>query len=174
MDGPSHPRKGRSYVVTNAGWDAVDAGGVGAKAIAGRLSRARERCALRTTNDAGAYGKTVWSWLSLLQSSFREGASAQPGAMRRQFAKRWRQERIRLRGEHGISRQTTAQGRPGCLGCPVFPLCIACAMFSTGAMGASRRPVFPAPSVTKEGKETRIARTEHAARMRTHVRCLKF
>jgi hypothetical protein len=28
----------------------------------------------------------------------------------------------------------------------VFPLCIACAMFSTGAMGAGRHPVFPAPS----------------------------
>jgi len=168
---PTHERGGRTSSRTRVGMRWTRAASARRQSQGGSN---RERCALRTTNDAGAYGKTVWSWLSLLQSSFREGASAQPGAMRRQFAKRRRQERIRLRGEHGISRQTTAQGRPGCLGCPVFPLCIACAMFSTGAMGASRRPVFPAPSVTKEGKETRIARAEHAARMRTHVRCLKF
>jgi hypothetical protein len=31
------------------------------------------------TNGADAYGKSVWSWLSLLQSSFRGDASAQPG-----------------------------------------------------------------------------------------------
>jgi len=31
------PTEGRSYVVTNAGWDAVDAGSVGAKAFAGRV-----------------------------------------------------------------------------------------------------------------------------------------
>ena len=45
----------------------------------------------RTTNGADAYGKTVWSWLSLLQSSFRGDASTQPGLMYRQSAKRRRQ-----------------------------------------------------------------------------------
>ena len=47
------------------------------EAIAGRDDR--ERWASRVTNGAGAYGKSVWSWLSLLQSSFRGDASAQPG-----------------------------------------------------------------------------------------------
>jgi hypothetical protein len=48
-------------------------------------------------------------------------------------------------GECGIGRQTIAQGRPG-LGCPVSPLCIACASVQHGGfVGASRRPVFPAP-----------------------------
>ena len=118
----------------------------------------RERGAARVTNGAGAYGKTVWSWLSLLQSSFRGDASTQPGLMYRQSAERRRQERIRLREERAISRRTTAQGRPGVSGFTCgFPLCIACAMFSTGAMGASRHPVFPAPSALDEGKRQKQA-----------------
>jgi hypothetical protein len=44
----------------------------------------------------------------------------------------------------------------------VFPLCIACAMFSTGAMGAGRHPVFPAPSVHAE--EARRNHTSGASR----------
>ena len=38
-------------------------------------------------------------------------------------------------------------------GPPVSPLCIRAHPFSTEAMGASRHPVFPAPSSLKEGRE---------------------
>src|SRR6185312_14173429 len=64
--------------------------------------------------DERAYGKTVWSWPSLLRSSSCGGVS-EPNRVdfRRQFAGRGRPERTRLPGERGISRQTTAQGRPG-------------------------------------------------------------
>lgn len=34
-----------------------------------------------------AYGQTVWSWLSLLQPSFCDDASPQPGAVRQRIAK---------------------------------------------------------------------------------------
>ena len=40
-------------------------------------------------------------------------------------------------------------------------------------MGASRHPVFPAPSFWKEGKETSKARAEPAARTRGRVYCLE-
>jgi len=33
----------------------------------------------RVTNGAGAHGKTVWSWLSLLQSSFAEAQARKTG-----------------------------------------------------------------------------------------------
>src|SRR3954463_11306146 len=60
-----------------------------------------------------AYGKTVWSWPSLLRSSFRGGV-CEPNRADSiiQFARRGRPERTRLPGEHGISRPTIAQGRP--------------------------------------------------------------
>ena len=169
------PRKGRFAVVTKRG---SGCGGRGRRrrdyAVAGRLSRARERCALRTTNDAGAYGKTVWSWLSLLQSSFRGDASARPGLMHRQSAKRRRQERIRLRGELGISRHTTAQGRPGCLGCPSgFPLCFPLRILRTAGHGCQPAPGLPCALGTNEGNKRSKARAEHAARMPMHVGCLR-
>ena len=33
-----NPAEGRIAIVTNAGWDVVDAGGVGAKVVAGRVT----------------------------------------------------------------------------------------------------------------------------------------
>jgi hypothetical protein len=46
---PSHPRQGRFAIVTNAGWDAVDAGSV----------RHAQAC---WTKTLVAYGEVVWSW----------------------------------------------------------------------------------------------------------------
>jgi hypothetical protein len=58
-------------------------------------------------------------------------------------------------GRARISRQTIAQGRPG-LGCPVSPLCIACAFVARrGLMGASRRPAFPAPFLSERGRDVK-------------------
>jgi len=63
--------------------------------------------------DECAYGKTVWSRPSSLRSSFRGGVSEPNRADGiDQSAGRGRPEGIRLLGEHGISRQPTAQGRP--------------------------------------------------------------
>jgi hypothetical protein len=56
-------------IVTNAGWDAVDAAAPARKVIAGRFSR--ERRTARKTNDEAAYGKTVWFRHPLLVSSCR-------------------------------------------------------------------------------------------------------
>jgi hypothetical protein len=81
------------------------------------------------------------------------GASTRPGFAASSIREAMVTKRIRRQGERGISRQPAAQGRPGCLGCPVFSPCIACAMFSTGPTGASRHPAFPAPSFRKEGED---------------------
>jgi len=52
-------QEGRIAIVTNAGWDVVDATASARKVTAGQTSC--ERSAARRTNDADAYGKTVWS-----------------------------------------------------------------------------------------------------------------
>src|SRR5882672_6609169 len=68
---PSRPSEGRIAIVTDAGWDAVDAATSGAHVIAGRVLWARERSDGAQTNGAEADGKTVWSWHPLLVSSWR-------------------------------------------------------------------------------------------------------
>jgi hypothetical protein len=85
------PPKGRSYVVTNAGWGAVDAGGVGADVGCGagqwiepslvstRKPLIDERRSARTAKPCGpgrrCYGQAV-----------AEVRGAQPGEAHRQFA----------------------------------------------------------------------------------------
>ena len=91
----------------------MDAAASARNGIAGRLQR-RERFTARRTNDAKAYGKTVWSWHPLLVSSCRWlirsnriGMAIKPAATVTR--------RIRRRGERGISRKAIAQGMPECL-----------------------------------------------------------
>ena len=54
------PEEGRIAIVTNAGWDAVDAAASGASEIAGR-DQLRERSDGVQTNGAASYGEVVWS-----------------------------------------------------------------------------------------------------------------
>ena len=151
------PAKGRSYVVTNAGWSAVDAGGVkGGLVRAGRdepreLGTSRDRrtapmpCEASWRSRVGSRtAKPCGPGRRCYGQALAKASSRQP-AWCREFRGVTEAKGIRLRGERGIGRQTTAQGRPG-FGCPVSPLCIACAIVSHGGfMGASRRPVFPVP-----------------------------
>ena len=62
-------QEGRIAIVTNAGWDAVDAAASARKVFAGRSSVSGSRRAGRTA--LVAYGKTVWSRHPLLVSSSR-------------------------------------------------------------------------------------------------------
>jgi hypothetical protein len=66
---PVSPEQGRIAIVTNAGWDVVDAAASARKVIAGRVSR--EQSTGAQTNDAKAYGKSVWFRHPLLVSSCR-------------------------------------------------------------------------------------------------------
>jgi hypothetical protein len=57
---PSRPSEGRFAIVTNVGWDAVDATVSGAKeVVAGRVSRERQPARRRMTQLAD--GEVVWS-----------------------------------------------------------------------------------------------------------------
>ena len=74
------------------------------------------------TTGAEAYGKTVWFWHPWLVSNWRRlfepnrvRPAVNPAAMEAKG--------IRLQGEHGISRKTTAQGMPGCSGCTCMLVC---------------------------------------------------
>jgi hypothetical protein len=55
------PPEGRIAIVTDAGWDAVDAAALGARRDAGRVDETCERSNGAQTNGAFADGKTVWS-----------------------------------------------------------------------------------------------------------------
>src|SRR6266849_10052543 len=59
---PSRSTEGRIAIVTDAGWDAVDAAASGAQRD-GRAGwrKARERSNGELTNDVAAYGEVVWS-----------------------------------------------------------------------------------------------------------------
>jgi hypothetical protein len=107
----------------------------------------RERYAARRTNDVVAYGKSVWSRHPLLVSSFRGDASSRPDidASPIRKAMETRRNSSPRRARHKPSNHCAGKAGLFPASPVVFPLCIACAMFSTGAMGAGRHPVFPAP-----------------------------
>ena len=86
---PSRPTEGRVRIVRDAGRDAVDAAASGAQVNCRAgfgLSQTRERPNGAQTNDAFAYGKTVWSWHPLLVSSRRRFCEPNRVRQNRQFA----------------------------------------------------------------------------------------
>ena len=120
----------------------------------------------RQTNGAVADGKTVWSWHPLLVSSRRRFAKLNR-AMRAADSPATEARGIRLRGEHGISRKTIAQGRPDA---PANTEC-SCAFFvapiAHETAGASQHPAFPAPSDFWGLANSSTTRAQRAAGMRT-------
>jgi hypothetical protein len=81
-----------------------------ASLFAGRLA-VSEQQACKTTARA-AYGKTVWSWHPLLMSA--AGGKFDPAGSKRHQAGSDGDKNEFVAGEHGISRQTIAQGMPEC------------------------------------------------------------
>jgi hypothetical protein len=117
---PSHPRRGGSRVVTNARWDAMDATASGAQGVAGGFAAsdrpARGRTALPTVfartcrigtrsgesfGGTGADGEVVWSWRPKLA----------PSSWDISHGRRWQQSSAH-RGDHEVSRNTIARGKP--------------------------------------------------------------
>ena len=105
-------QEGRIMIVTKRGRGCGGRGSVGAQGDR-RARSTRERFTARRTNDADAYGKTVWFRHPLLVSSCRWlmrsnriGSAIKPAATVTR--------RIRRRGEHGISRKAIARGMPEC------------------------------------------------------------
>jgi len=118
-----------------------------------------------------AYGKTVWSWPSLLRSSLsRRCERAQPGRLHHPIrGAREARRKVRLPGEHGISRPTIAQGRPSDRRHLYAAVRSSCATFAQQTAGASWHPAFPAPSWISEGRKMKQSSGEQAARLRRRV-----
>src|SRR5437762_406696 len=72
------------------------------------------------------------------------------------------------RGEHEVSRQTIARGKPGCLGCTCQTR-VRSFYHCTRLCGRSRRPAFPAPSLRSRANEYANLRRNRAVRTRAHV-----
>ena len=60
---------------------------------------------------------------------------------------------IRRRGEKGISRKATAQGRPGVSGFTCMPLCICLRYLRTADRGCQPAPGLPCALLIEEGGE---------------------
>jgi hypothetical protein len=90
------------------------------------------------TRTLTADGEVVWSWRRDRGVKLARGIALTTVA-----------RNAAHRGEHEISRNTIARGKPGCLGCTCssYPR----AFFRTRGYGRSRRPAFPAPS-SQEGQ----------------------
>ena len=84
-----------------------------------------------------AYGKTVWSWHPWLMLRLAGDASAQPGRVQSSIREATVAKRIRRRGEHGISRQTIAQGMPACSGCTCMLVCASLTLIAHETAGAA-------------------------------------
>ena len=107
--------------VTNARWDAVDAGGA-TDVRAGCVRRSRVVLTPRCWRQLG--GKCP------------AGDGGKRGVHR---------------GEHEVSRKATAQGRPGCSACTCMLVCAFLVRNCTRDRGCSVHPVFPAPSNFRGG-----------------------
>ena len=83
------------------------------------------------------------------------GEGTRPGSTFAAIREATEARRIRLRGERGISRQTIAQGRPGCPGftCGHSPCAFLYKLSAQGATGPSRHSAFHALSSVKRGHE---------------------
>jgi hypothetical protein len=82
------------------------------------------------TTGAEAYGKAVWFWHPWLVSSWRrlfESNRVRPAVNPAAMEARG----IRLQGERGISRQTTAQGMPECSSCTCMLVCVSSHLLHT-------------------------------------------
>jgi len=137
-------KRGVSRSSRTLGWAAVDAKALGA-CCGSQGGFSRERSLARRTNGAVADGKTVWSWHPWLVSSRRRFAKLNR-AMRAANSPATEARGIRLRGEHGISRQTIAQGRPDAPADTCMLVCVFSALIAHETAGASQHPAFPAPS----------------------------
>src|SRR6266446_3395015 len=77
--------------------------------------------------------------------------------------------RIRRRGEHDISRKTTAQGMPECSVCTCMLVCVFLCALCTRDRGCSVHLAFPAPSDFEGVKITAQLGRMGVARMRNRI-----
>ena len=115
-----------------------------------------------------ADGEVVWSWRPMLASSLEDVLSSN---------RVWRRS-PQGNGGNGArlpeesAKETVKAIRAGKAGMSRLHLWSTRARsLAHGTAGASRRPAFPAPFLSREGEITSKARAKQAARMRRCVRC---
>src|SRR6476620_6040689 len=81
----------------------------------------------------------------------------------------WLEDSTRLYETSHDSLFSLAQGRPECSRRTCMLVCAFFCALCTRDRGCSAHPVFPAPSISREGETYRKPRAHHAARMETHV-----
>jgi hypothetical protein len=121
-------QEGRIAIVTNAGWDVVDArasarqGGrrAGSQRTCERFSKARR------TNDVSSVRQNRVVLTPVAGAKSAVIIQTRPGLNDRKHPPTTVTRRIRRRGEHGISRKAATQGMPGA---SAEPVC-SCAPFS--------------------------------------------
>jgi len=152
---PTH-RMGRSYVVTSAGQDAVDAGSVGRdvkRGAGGGLSRTLRAFHGRSkANDAGCVCRNRVDLAVATVKLLRRRQASQPAHCCRLSAKRWRQKKFVSKvSAYKTSSRCAGEGRD-VPASPIFPVRCVC-IFCTGILGASRHPAFLCTPLFREGEE---------------------
>ena len=113
----------------------------------------------RLTSVACAYGEVVW---------VRRPGAGVKSEVSESFQRRWWQQ-SRSPGRSRISRKAIAQGRPDASAKPVCSCAAFCCISRTRDRGCGAHPVFPVPSLMREGKRNAKLRADHAARPRRRV-----
>jgi hypothetical protein len=120
---------------------------------------------LHWTKRWQADGKAVWSWRR--DRGVKLAGSLPPMTVAINAAHR---------GEHGISRNTIARGKPGCLGCTCLIRVLSFTTIAHGAAGASsarlslRPPLLARADDAGPGRKSRRGNAE----VRRRAGCLKF
>ena len=140
----SHPSEGRFAIVTDAGWDAVDAAASGAKRVRRAASR-RERTTARKMNDTSCVRQNRVVPTPVAGAKLRGGCVNSTELDQPPIRQRRRQDEF-VSGERGISRKAIAQGMPECSVCTCMLVCVSSAHYCTRDRGCSVHPAFPAPS----------------------------
>src|SRR6185503_20962243 len=94
----------------------------------------------RETYAPDAYGEVVWFGRRGAGVKLAIGSASDGG------------KRAVLREEHEVSRKAIAQGRPECFPLPCMLVCSFVCANRTRDRGCSKHPVFPAPSLLREGE----------------------
>ena len=124
------------------------------------MGRCRRQVISSPGETPAADGEVVWSWRRDPGATLAASLPPTTGA-----------KEAAPRGEHEVSRQTIARGRPGCLGCTCQIRVRFLLPIAHGCCGCRRRPTFPAPSVREGANE--IAKLRRKSRRENASVCLR-